>query len=116
MSFEFDNNLPIYIQIVEQIKLNIISGKIKPGERLPSVRELALQNKVNPNTMQKALAELEETCLIYTERTNGKFVTEDAALIEKYKKQYADALAERFLSGMKELGFSDVAAADYLNK
>ncbi|MBQ8475226.1 MAG: GntR family transcriptional regulator [Clostridia bacterium] len=116
MSFEFDNNLPIYIQIVEQIKLNIISGKIKPGERLPSVRELAIQNKVNPNTMQKALAELEDTRLIYTERTNGKFVTEDTALIEKYKIQYADALAERFLSGMKELGFSEAEAVKYLSK
>ena len=67
MFFEFDNNIPIYIQLVEQLKISIISGKIKIGERLPSVRELAIQTKVNPNTMQKALVELENLKLIYTE-------------------------------------------------
>ena len=77
MVFEFNNEQPIYIQLVEQLKIKIISGKLPSGERLPSVRELALMTKVNPNTMQKALAELEETGLIYTERTNGKFVTTD---------------------------------------
>ena len=85
MKFEFDNNIPIYIQLVEQIKTFIISGNLKPGERLPSVRDLALQTKVNPNTMQKALTELEELKLIYTERTNGKFVTNDQKLIDKYR-------------------------------
>ena len=100
--FKFDNNTPIYIQLVEQLKINIISGKIKSGERLPSVRDLALQNKVNPNTMQKALVELEELSLIYTERTNGKFVTEDTKLIEKYKKQYADELTNKYLSNYKK--------------
>ena len=83
--FKFDNNTPIYIQLVEQLKIDIISGQLKSGERLPSVRDLALQNKVNPNTMQKALVELEELNLIYTERTNGKYVTEDTKLIEKHK-------------------------------
>ena len=73
MKFEFDNNIPIYIQLVEQLKIYIISGKIKPGERLPSVRDLALQTKVNPNTMQKALVELEELNLIYTENTRIPF-------------------------------------------
>ena len=61
MKFEFDNNIPIYIQLVEQLKIYIISGKIKPGERLPSVRELALTARVNPNTMQKALADDENS-------------------------------------------------------
>ena len=65
------------------IKVDIISGQLKSGERLPSVRDLALQNKVNPNTMQKALVELEDEGLVYTERTNGKFVTENKELIEK---------------------------------
>ena len=86
MKFDFDNNVPIYIQLVEQLKIYIISGKINSGERLPSVRELALKTKVNPNTMQKALVELEELKLVYTERTNGKYVTNDQKLIEKYKK------------------------------
>ena len=87
MAPKFDNNIPIYIQLVEQIKIDIISGKITSGERLPSVRDFALQMKVNPNTMQKALQELEDINLIYTERTNGKFVTEDKKLIDKFKKQ-----------------------------
>ena len=93
MKFDFDNNIPIYIQLVEQLKISIISGKLKSGDRLPSVRDLALQTKVNPNTMQKALVELENLKLIYTERTNGKFVTNDQKIIDKYKKQYADELS-----------------------
>ena len=77
MNYIFDNERPIYIQLVEIIRIEIVSGKFKKGQRMPSVRELALIMKVNPNTMQKALAELENEQLIYTERTNGKYVTED---------------------------------------
>ncbi len=114
MSFEFDNNTPIYIQIVEQVKIDIISGKLTAGERLPSVRDLAFKIKVNPNTMQKALSELEEIGLIYTERTNGKFVTEDTELIGKYKKQYADALSKKYIASMKGIGFSEEETIKYL--
>lgn len=114
MNFEFDNNIPIYIQLVEQIKNHIISGELKPGERMPSVRELAIITKVNPNTMQKALGELEDLGLIFTERTNGKFVTEDEELILKYKKEYADAVSEKYLSQMKKIGFGREEALDYL--
>lgn len=114
MNFEFDNNIPIYIQLVEQLKICIISGKIKPGERLPSVREFALQTKVNPNTMQKALTELEELKLIYTERTNGKFVTEDKKLIEKYKAKYAEEISNKFFISMKNIGFDEKDVIDYL--
>ena len=106
MSFTFDNNLPIYLQLVNEIKINIISGKLKAGERIPSVRELALQNQVNPNTMQKALTELEDMGLIYTERTNGKFVTTDNELIKKYKKEYALVLTQNFIKDMEQLGFN----------
>lgn len=116
MGFEFDNNLPIYVQLVEQIKMNIISGKLKSGERLPSVRDLALGNKVNPNTMQKALGELEEIGLIFTERTNGKFVTADQGLIEKFKKDYADSLTLKYLSAMEAIGIEKADAIDYINK
>ena len=114
MTFVFDNNIPIYVQLVEQIKIHIISGRLSAGERLPSVRELALQTKVNPNTMQKALIELEEMGLVFTERTNGKFVTENQALIEKYKKEYADALSERFIEAMGNIGFDGMSAIKYL--
>lgn len=116
MKFEFDNNIPIYIQLVEQLKIYIISGNIKPGERLPSVRELALQTQVNPNTMQKALSELEDLKLVYTERTNGKYVTKDEQLIEKLKREYADTLSNEYFSSMKSIGFSELDAIEYLKE
>ena len=115
MQFEFDNNTPIYIQLVEQLKTYIISDKIKPGERLPSVRDLAMQTKVNPNTMQKALVELEDLKLIYTERTNGRFVTEDKKIIDKYKMKYAEELSKKYILGMKNIGYNDEEIIVYLN-
>jgi len=114
MKFDFDNNVPIYIQLVEQLKIYIISGKINPGDRLPSVRDLALQTKVNPNTMQKALVELEELKLVYTERTNGKFVTNDQKLIDKYKKKYAEELTNKYFDSMKSIGFDKNENIEYL--
>ena len=116
MKFEFDNNIPIYIQLVEQLKIYIISGKMKPGERILSVRELAFQCKVNPNTMQKALVELEELKLIYTERTNGKFVTKDQKLIVKLKLEYAKELSEKYFSSMESIGFDIKETINYLKE
>lgn len=116
MNFEFDNNVPIYIQLVEQLKIHIISGKISPGARLPSVRELAFLTKVNPNTMQKALMELEELKLIYTERTNGKFVTNDEKLIDMYKREYANDLSNKYFFSMKNIGFDRDSAIEYLKE
>ena len=103
MDAVFNNSVPIYLQIVSEIKKQIVSGKLIPGERIPSVRELALTYKVNPNTMQKALIELEENGLIKTERTNGKFVTEDENIINKIKNDYADNLTQNYLSEMISL-------------
>ena len=114
MKSEFENNMPIYLQIVEQIKMDIISGDKMPGERLPSVREWSLQNRVNPNTMQKALSELESLGLIYTERTNGKFVTEDKDLILRYRNDFAAKLAKQFFSQMNCIGFDKEEAIKYL--
>lgn len=116
MNFIFDNDRPIYIQLVEQLKQQIISGKIKPGERLPSVRELAILTKVNPNTMQKALVELENEKLVYTERTNGKFVTEDNELIEKTKKELASQKVQKYLDDMKKIGINEEEAQKYLQE
>ncbi len=104
IDFNFDSNCPIYIQLVEQLELQIISGKIPPGGRLPSVRDFALQAKVNPNTMQRALAELEDLELIYTERTNGKFVTQDTKLLNQYRTHFATIKIKKFLDEMSELG------------
>lgn len=106
MDAVFTNSVPIYLQIVSEIKKQIISGKLVPGERIPSVRELALTYKVNPNTMQKALIELEEEGLIKTERTNGKFVTEDEKIINKIKNDYAENLTQNYLSEMISLGIT----------
>ena len=116
MNFEFDNNIPIYVQLVEQIKVYIISGKIKPGERLLSVRDLALEFKVNPNTVQKALVELENLKLIYTERTNGRFVTLDQELIDMYKSKYADELSCKYFFNMKNIGYDITEAISYLKR
>ena len=112
----FDNERPIYIQLVEMIRIDIVSGKFKKGQKLPSVRELALTMKVNPNTMQKALAELEDEKLIYTERTNGKYVTEDEKLIEKTKKQLAQEKVNNYLNSMKDIGISYELAVKYLQE
>ena len=114
MGINFDNNLPIYLQIVEKIKIDIISGDIKYGSRLDSVRDLANFYKVNPNTMQKALNELENTGLIYTERTNGKYVTEDVNLIKKYKKEYVDKISNIYLETMYSVGCTKDDVIKYL--
>jgi len=114
MKTTFDNDRPIYIQLVEQLKIEIVSGRLKEGDRIPSVRELAFQFKVNPNTMQKALIELENLKLIYTERTNGKYVTNDKMIISKYKNDYAKEKAQKYLEEMKELGFDTKQAIENL--
>lgn len=116
MEYIFDNERPIYIQLVEMIRIDIVSGKFEKGQRLPSVRELALIMKVNPNTMQKALAELEDEKLIYTERTNGKYVTEDEKLIEKVKKKLAQEKVNNYLNSMKNIGINYELAIQYLQE
>ena len=116
MEFTFDNNIPIYIQLLDYLKIYLISGVFKCGDKLPSVREFAVTFKVNPNTMQKALAELEEMNLIYTERTNGKFVTKDEKLIEKLKDEYAMTLAKSYFQGMKKIGLGKADSIKYLER
>ena len=98
---EFQSNIPIYLQLIDMVKLQIVSGTLKPGEKLKSVRELAMEHGVNPNTMQKALAELEGIGLLYTMRTAGRYVTEDAELIASLREQLA---AERIGAFLDELG------------
>ncbi len=106
MKWNFSNDKPIYSQIIEQIKLLIISGALSPGSRLPSVRDLAAEAGVNPNTMQRALAELERTGLIYSQRTTGKFITENTDIIELTKVHTADRKIKAFLADMSTLGYS----------
>ena len=116
MEFTFDNNIPIYIQLLEYMKIYLISGVFKCGDKLPSVREFANTFKVNPNTMQKALSELENMNLIYTERTNGKYVTKDKIVIEKLKDEYAMTLAKSYFQGMKRIGLGKADSIKYLER
>ena len=108
MDYIFDNKTPIYMQLVDKIRLNIVSGKLKKGERLLSVRELALEFKVNPNTMQKALVELEQEGLIYTQRTSGKFVTENENVIRDAKCTLAMNKAKTFMQDMESIGIKNL--------
>lgn len=114
LSISFNNDRPIYLQIVEQMKIDIISGKYQQGEKLPSVRELATIYKVNPNTMQRAFAELEDLQLVYTKRTNGRFVTEEEGLIESSKQQVAKAKIDEFLLYMQSLGIKNDEIITYI--
>lgn len=105
MPWNLDSDRPIFIQILERIRMNIISGKYQPGERLPSVRELAAEAAVNPNTMQRALAELERAGLVYSRRTSGRFITEDQEMIEILKADIAKEKIRMFLESMQQLGY-----------
>ena len=106
MSWNLDSQRPIYVQIVERVQLDIITGRYAPGSRLPSVRELAAQAAVNPNTMQKALSELESGGLIYAQRTSGRFVTENLEKIRGAKEQLASMQIREFIMRMKRLGLT----------
>ena len=110
----FSNDKPIYIQLLEQLEILIVSGKMNLGQRIPSVRDLSLKYKVNPNTVQKALQELENIGLIYTERTNGKFVTDNKKLIEKHKYFLASKYTSNYFKNMEDLGFVKEEALNYL--
>lgn len=107
MAWRFDNDRSIYLQLVEQIQNRIAAGYYAPGSRLPSVRELAAEAEVNPNTMQKALSELERMGLLYSQRTAGRFVTEDEGRIHDMKRQAAKGAVDVFLQQMENLGLSE---------
>src|SRR5690554_6433417 len=106
MSWELDSDRPIYAQLIEQIELKICSGVYPIGSKLPPVRELAQEASVNPNTMQRALARLEEDGLLYAHRTSGRFVTEDTNLIKQVKSRLVHEHIRDFLEKMLRLGFN----------
>jgi len=116
LNFIFDNDRPIYIQLMEYLKLGIINGKFPKGEKMPSVRDLALETKVNPNTMQKALSELEETGLVYSKKTSGRYVTEDEKVIKSLKDNIANKKVDKYLEEMNKLGYCNKEAIKYLEK
>ena len=103
MSWQLTADRPIYLQLIEEIELRIVSGMYTVGEKLPGVRDLAAQASVNPNTMQKALTELERQGLVYSQRTAGRFITEDSKMIQNLKNQLA---TDQIFKKMNQLGFT----------
>ena len=116
MDKKLSENMPIYVQIMNSVKEAIAAGEISPSERIPSVRELAQDVEVNPNTMQRALNELEREGLLVSERTAGRFVTDDKELIEELKNEMAARTADRFRKEMGALGFSDDEMIDFFRE
>lgn len=116
MAWELDSDRPIFLQIVERIQMDIISGKYAPGDKLPSVRDLAAEASVNPNTMQKAFTELERTGLVYSQRTSGRFITEDINMIEELKSSLAREKINEFLELMQKLGFNNEEILSLMNQ
>ena len=106
MPWKLDDNRPIYLQLMEKIQQDIVSGVYNPGDKLPSVRELALEAAVNPNTMQKALSELERSGIVYSRRTSGRFITEDETMLKQLKNELTKSHIHEFFEKMKQLGFS----------
>ena len=106
MPWNLDSSRPIYLQIIERVQMDVITGRYQPGDKLPSVRDLAQEAAVNPNTMQTALSELERSGLIYSQRTSGRFITEDKELIHQMKKELAAAEVSAFVAHMKQLGIT----------
>lgn len=107
MSMEFDNNLPIYLQIMNKIKRDIVTGALKAGDKIPSVRELAVELQINPNTIQRTFQELERENIVETRRGLGRYVTSEESKIMNIKKEMASELLDGFIHGMKDLGFSE---------
>ena len=105
MPWQFRNDLTIYTQLIAQIQQRIVSGALLPGERLPSVRDLAAEAGVNPNTMQRAMMEMEREELVHSQRTAGRFVTEDGERIRRLRESLARDQVKDFLEGMFQLGF-----------
>lgn len=116
MQWKLDNAAPIYAQLVDQLKMRIITGVYPMGSRMPAVRELAVEAGVNPNTMQRALQELERQGLVYTQRTSGRFVTENSDTILGEKEKLAGAYVKTFLAQMSMLGFGQKEILDILSR
>ena len=116
MEYQFTNDKPIYLQLIDYFKAQIISGELPEGSRLDSVRDLAVKAQVNPNTMQKALSELERMGLVRTERTSGRFITDDKEKIKSMKEELAKTEIEEFLDKMKSLGFDKDEVIKIINE
>ena len=113
---DFSNNIPIYIQVIDDIKMNIIKGNIGLGEKLPSGRDLAIQYKINPNTASRVYRELEMNEICFTKRGLGTYVTEDKNKIAEMKEDMFKNMTQDFIMGMKSLGFEKEDVINILKK
>ena len=116
MNWKFAGDRPVYQQIMAAIRGAILKGELPPGGKVPSVRDLAAQAQVNPNTMQRALADLECEGLMHSNRTSGRYVTEDRSMIAQIREQIADERISEFLAGMSQLGFTEQEILSLLEK
>ena len=113
---EYNPALPIYLQVANSIKRDIVTGRLELGARLPSVRDLAVEYTINPNTVSRVYKELEMEGVCFTRRGMGTFVTEDPERVQQLKEEMAGALIREFLEGMEQLGFSRAQAIGFLEK
>jgi len=113
---EFNNNIPIYLQIIDNIKQDIVVGKLKTGQKMPSVRELAGTFKVNPNTIQRVYQELDREKITFTKRGMGTYVTEEEKTISSLKEEISKKIILDFVEGMNKLGFSNKELINALKK
>ena len=116
MEWSFSDDIPIYLQIMNQVKAQIAAGILKPGEKIPPVRELAMEAGVNPNTMQKALAELEREGVLYSKRTAGRFVADSESNTGALQEQMAQEQMDNYLAAMQQLGYDSNQAVNKLQQ
>jgi len=116
MKTNFDNKQPIYQQIIDRILISIATGQLVPGEKVASVRVMALYYSVNPNTIQKSLAKLEEMGYLHTERTSGRYVTTDATAIAALKSRIPDSIISSFVDEMTDFGIAKSEIPSYVSK
>lgn len=114
--WSFTNDKPVYVQIIDELMSRIASGVYQPGERIPSVRDLAEEARVNPNTMQRALAEIERSGYIISLRTSGRFITEDSELIAQLSDQRADEVIGSFCGTIRKIGISPEQAIEMIHQ
>ena len=115
MDYRFNDNIPIYIQLVEMIKTDIVSGKYQPGDKLPAVRDMAMELGVNPNTVQRAFSELEREDLVKSDRTNGRYVTDDNKKIKGLLKVLSEKYIDELFEKLNSLGMSDGQIVKMIN-
>ena len=116
MKIEFDEFTPIFFQVISFIKIQIITGVMKSGTKIPSVRELAKKFEINPNTVQKAYQELERVGLLRSERGSGNYITEDLNIITKAKNEMANEAATNYIKKMNSYGYNPEEIIDIINK